>query len=196
MNILEQEIEDVVWNSIAHDKHEVLHERGLPIYKGFTYIRQMELSAYGRADMIGFKLYPLKDGKRVCMLHVFEFKKEMVGVSTLLQAMRYSKGFIDKMLAEFPGAKLTVHPFFILVGKNVEQANGFSMGIDMLANVWLGTFKIDLIQGITFAREKGYYHPEELFNEDTWFREKLINNFRDQYGKPPIVDGQECVMPF
>lgn len=158
MNILECEIEDLVWNAIESYDHKLLQKRGLPIYPYFEYVRQLTLGSYGRADIVGFYAEPsfVHDGKKIRNIHVqiIELKKETVGVDTLLQALRYAKGIQHK--ASIEKLHYTFHFSFHLIGKRIDFNDELCYAPDLLSNVNIYTFALELEKGIVFTPIKGY----------------------------------------
>jgi hypothetical protein len=187
MNILEQEIENVVWSAIQANKHEILNERGLPIFNEFSYITQMELSTYGRADIVGLKVWPIKPGEqnRTISVHIFELKKDAIGVNTFLQALRYAKGVTEMITYAFNTIFIfNVH--IMLVGKTIEES-AFTMASDLLYKIHLFKYRIDLEKGLRFERCPGDSFCDDDFAERDHgeLKKVLIHNLMKQYGRTP-----------
>lgn len=146
MNILEKEIEDVVWDAISKDK-KILLERGLELHCK-KYFRQLDLGEYGTPDIIGCSA---SDETKSAHIEVIELKKDTINVYTLLQAVRYAKAvsliFEDYNYIDFE---------LILVGKSLDFSDSFCYLPDVLLDVKIYTYSIDLEKGITFKCHTGW----------------------------------------
>jgi hypothetical protein len=186
MNILEHEIEDIVWQAISNKQYDTLKERGLHVFDKLTYFRQLGLSTYGRCDVLGVMVKPMEPGdkRRTFYIHVLEFKKDKVGVNTYLQALRYAKGVQEKIEYLYN----TVFDFKIriyLIGKEVEESP-LTLSCDLLDHLFIYTYNIDLFKGITFSLHHGDYLGDAEFDyTDKEFRQILCYNLMKQYGREP-----------
>lgn len=123
---LEKSLEDVIYDS-ANDfyQRELLIQHGLPI-RGKMY-RQLDLGAYGRADLVTFHLSNKEFESRTLYVDVYELKRGVLTVEALLQANRYltaletffseTKDYCERFL--FKGR-------VILIGSEIENRNDFS----------------------------------------------------------------------
>lgn len=186
MNILENEIEDVIWEAIDLSDHAELQKRGLPILRQFTYYRQVELSGYGRADLVGVYVSPSKtvNGKkhREGFMQVFELKKDEINAKTFFQAIRYAKALQHKLYNECIKIKFqfTIH----LVGKSISLDGSFVYLTDIFPKlVSFYTFKISLTEGIIFFPETGYSQTNPGFCKAAtlakWIKENVDQNVRE-----------------
>jgi hypothetical protein len=155
MNVLEKEIEDLIWDSL-HDDPKVLKSRGFEFNEKHTFYRQVHLGDYGIADLIGVHL---NETYHFADITIYELKKEKVTIDTLLQAARYAKG-ISRM--NDTGSKYTIQMNFCLVGKSVELGNNFVYLFDYIDNLTALTYSIDLIQGVKFKEVGGYKLSKEV----------------------------------
>lgn len=202
MDILEKEIEDVVYEALISDR-EGLEERGLPIQSGVV-LRQPNLGSYGIADIIVMELHKSKsvnrqEGKsigfatsRTIGCTIIELKKEVINVGTLIQAVRYCRG-IERAFAVSQLQKDI--PFYfqiVLIGKKVDTSGDFVFMADAINNLSLYTYEIDLYKGITFRKHKGYY----LSNEDTMrVSESLIRKLINTQDSYINIHGEEIHQP-
>jgi hypothetical protein len=100
MNILEKELEDIVYETFVSNRTALLN-RGLYLQEGIA-LRQLNLGSYGIADIVIMKMHKgrsiQKDGShfisRSILCTVVELKKETINVATLLQALGYCKGIV------------------------------------------------------------------------------------------------------
>ena len=81
MKFLEKNLEDIIFET----DNEKLQERGLDI-RGKKF-RQLRLSHYGIADIVTVS----RIGQSL-QIDIFELKKDVITVDTLLQALRYIEG--------------------------------------------------------------------------------------------------------
>lgn len=167
MNILEHEIEDVIWNEIERENYDGLKERGLPISDKYTYFRQFNLGSYGIADLIGVYVAPScfeRGKKRRCVfVQIFELKKDEVNAGTFFQAVRYAKGFKHK--AEHEEIGYTFYFDFHLIGKTAEFKSAFIYLPDVAGEVNIYTVSITLEEGIIFSRRHDYSLMQPSFKE-------------------------------
>jgi hypothetical protein len=133
MNILEQEIEDVIWNAIQEYDHDELFRRGLPIRQNFTYVRQLSLGNYGRADMVGIYVTPsyVFEGKkrRDAYVQIYELKKDEINAQTFFQAVRYAMGLRHKIQLE--QIKIFWSFEIHLIGKRLSMDGAFPFLADV-----------------------------------------------------------------
>ena len=172
MNFLEKDLEEIVYESYK-DNPEGLAERGLKL-KGFIK-RQLKIGNYGIADLVTFERgfnYNFdtvsfdKDSlffrykERKITITVYELKKDKIGISALLQGVRYLKG-IQNYLNE----KDTLLYFdfkLVLIGKELDMSGSFCYMTDIFDNIELITYKYGL-DGLEFKKHRGYHLMEENF---------------------------------
>jgi hypothetical protein len=168
MNILEKEIEDVVWESSGIQ----LRERGLYLKIGSLKFRQLNLGSYGIADIVTFKFVRETQLSRVrkytntewvLQVDVLELKKEEVNIGTLLQAVEYCKGvqrFLEKRIDG--NFQYRIEFGIVLIGKKIEMKSAFCFMPDFFKNLSLYTYQIDLEKGIRFNSHDDYNHIDEV----------------------------------
>lgn len=160
MNVLEKEIEDMIWHGLQENR-PLLRKKGLWVWENTIYLRQVDLGSYGIADLIGFNVQPKQDGFRYINVHIIEIKKEEVNSTTFFQAIRYARGItrlIEKKLKN-----TTCICGISLIGKTIDNKSDFVYLPDICNNVALYTYSLDFQHGITFTREFDYYARNESF---------------------------------
>jgi len=161
MNILEKELEEIIYETIKQkDGLNKLYERGLwSIKKYDVFARQSNLGDYGRLDMVGFKFYKETDGYsyiKTLRVGVFELKKGEINASTFFQAIRYCKGIEKYIDYHYKGIDLNLEFEIALIGTSICKKGDFIYLPDYMNNLALYTTKLSLDQGITFHTERGY----------------------------------------
>lgn len=178
MNILEKEIEDLIFESIENCPEE-LSKRGFPIESDSEdsrtfYLRQYNLGCYGIADIIGVNLFRYSGSKRI-NVKIYELKKDQVGPETFAQAGRYAKGIQRMLNVLFPGIDLITHFEFILIGKSVVTSDWIYL-LDYIDNLNIYTYSIDLIEGVRFFRHRGYKITNETVGNVT---KRALSGYKD-----------------
>lgn len=152
-------------------------KRGLNIYGKL--FRQLRIGNYGIADIVEVCRYSPKfvndeNGNRVIVqsgslfITVYELKKEKIGVSSFLQAIRYAKG-IQRYLygRDFYDFSISI----CLIGKTIDISSSYIYLSDMIfgdgsegAYDFLEnyTYSYDL-DGLKFKQESGYKLIDEGF---------------------------------
>lgn len=141
MNILEKEIEDVLFFGLKSLTIDEAIERGIPKIENFHYERQVSLCEYGIADIVG---YEINYEEKTCSFHVFELKKDYIDINTFLQCLRYSRA-IKLLFSEY---NVSIKMF--LIGKEIHLNNDFCYLPDLFNNVVLMTYSIDMFCGVIF----------------------------------------------
>jgi len=152
MNILEKEIEDIIFSTPNH----VLNKRGLPL-RG-TKFRQVNLGSYGIADIVCVDIK--YDGYWYINIQVVELKRDLIDVNTLMQASRYVKGIYSMLDDIIPDRYVSLE--CILVGKTIQTNGDFVFLMDLMTNAKAYTLSIDIITGAIFKREYGYTIRNEM----------------------------------
>lgn len=158
MNILEKEIEDIVFESLRNNKKELL-ERGFHFDGSLKYDRQVYLGEYGIADIVGYGTTTVSNGSRWIYIHIIEIKKDQVNNGTLLQACRYARAIQRIVNKSLKNAYVSID--ISLIGKTINQSDDFVYMADIFGGVKLYTYSIDLVQGIKFNQHRGYFLKEE-----------------------------------
>lgn len=170
MKFLEKDLEEIIYLS---DK-EKLSDRGL--YISGILKRQLKIGNYGIADLVTFERYYVESSKTLPYLHikVYELKKDKIGISALLQAVRYCKGIKTYLEQKHP--RLDFSMDIVLVGSEVDLSGSFVFLTDLiqhcdsekicrngeLYNIDFYTYKYEL-DGINFERRYDYNLTEKGF---------------------------------
>lgn len=162
MNFLEKELEQIIWES----DNEKLWDKGFPIYgKKF---RQLRIGNYGVLDLltVSRNQYIEHHTRYITFLDitVYELKKEKVGISAFLQAIKYCKGIKTYLETRKPNLEFKLH--IVLCGKSVDLNSDFIYLPELLSHdidipngninsveVYSFGFNID---GIIFKPHSGY----------------------------------------
>ncbi len=160
MNILEKEIEDIIWNAI-HSEPQILSDRGLYIPPNHTWFRQLDLGSYGIADMVSVRkgLDPFDDTKTLYVT-VYELKKDEINLGVLLQAASYCKGILR--IADKFAKNHTIEFRIRLIGKTLNMGNNFCYLPDCFPLLQIFTFAINMTDGIKFHNEYNYKQNNEM----------------------------------
>lgn len=160
MNILESEIEEILFKNL--DNRKLLKERGFDFFEQKYYLHP-NLGSYGIPDIVGVTVnYCVHSRSRSINVTIYELKKEVVNINTLLQAARYAKGierFFDENSITLNFNEIDFS--LVLIGKNIDESSDFVFLTDFCYNVNLVTYSVDLNYGIVFREQKGYYKRNE-----------------------------------
>lgn len=181
MNILEKEIEDLIYEGICFQP-ALMRQKGLPVYHNTTYLRQFNLGSYGVADIIGFNISRKEAGYRSILFNVIEIKKDEINLDTLSQAVRYCRA-----LRRLVGCRLrnTNADFGItLIGKKVDTNGDFVFYEDIFDVVRLFTYEIDFNKGIIFKEQTGFFHGKERLPDVSNILPQIYHNLKDKVGQP------------
>jgi len=163
MNFLEKDLENIIWES----DNEKLQNKNLPI-EGKKY-RQLRIGNYGILDLmtiskdyiwcdIKYKTVPCID------ITVYELKKEKVGISAFLQAVKYCKGIQSYIKTKGYEGHYKIH--IVLSAKEVDLNSDFIYLTDLfnhkysdslrkINSVSFYSFSYD-IDGIIFKKHENY----------------------------------------
>lgn len=162
MNFLEKDLEQIIWES----DNLKLQQRNLDI-EGKK-IRQLRIGNYGILDLLTVeKCYYENDFpyKQIPYLNitVYELKKEKVGISAFLQAIRYCRGIKSYLEDNKPNIRFKLN--IVLCAKEVDIQSDFIFMIDMVSETYFPNQKLNNIKaysfeynldGINFIRKHGY----------------------------------------
>lgn len=150
MNILEKEIEDIVFET----SNETLSSIGLDLLP--NKMRQVNLGSYGISDIICWgivwKKYPYN---RDIHIQIVELKKDLVDVNTMMQSARYEKG-IKLFINQFNLVDTEIHIEHILIGKKVQTNGDFMYLLDSNDKYSVFTYSIDVEKGIVFTQRNNF----------------------------------------
>lgn len=177
MNILEKDLEDLIWDKIEQGDFLALREKGLIVRENAKFWRQYNFSSYGIADIISLMIVKTPDNW-VFYVDIFELKKELVNSDTLKQAARYAKG-VERMVDNWnyrhaKNRKIILNTNMHLIGKKVN-GGGFLYLTDVFSNLYLYQYGFDFDEGITFNRMSDYHLSEELIFNNPDLRGAIYN---------------------
>lgn len=164
MTFLEKNLEDIIWES----DNEKLQERGLPI-EGKKF-RQLRIGNYGIADIITVqKCRSWVTSQSYLKITIYEFKKEKVGISAFLQAIKYAKG-IQSYMSKRKITEFTLD--IVLCGNKIDKQSDYIYICDLFYNDFNQYTKIQTVKnyeynydidGISFERIKNFTLINEGF---------------------------------
>ena len=186
MEILEKDIEDVVWY-LANNNREKLYEIGFPELHRHT-LRQVRLGEYGVADIIAWDvLTGMLDGVKLrkVSVQIIEFKKDVIGHAALMQSHRYETA-IREILQSFDIHFDEIICWHILVGSDIDHFGDFPFLYSNMHSTIIATYKHDLVDGTKFSvvgkcwsKRDGHGIKEDKINE---IKKTLKQQLRN-YGK-------------
>ena len=132
MDILEKELEDMLFNAIDSEEFELLEDRGLTLDSEMTYGRQVHLRDAGVADIVGFKTIE-KENEFKVSITVIELKRNKLSIEAFAQANRYLY-YIKEMIDSFFSAPLESRKDLIIESNIVLIGSGSTKDIKELAN--------------------------------------------------------------
>jgi hypothetical protein len=177
MNVLEKEIEDMIWQGLV-DNRPLLRKKGLWVWDSAIYRRQVDFGCYGICDIVGLDVYPKNEGRRYVNAHIIEIKKEEINSATFFQALRYAKAV--KRIVEKRLKSTICECGIVLIGKTVDCKSDFIYLPDIINNVALYTYKLDFQRGILFTRECDYNISNETFPDLSTFNNSIISRVVEQ----------------
>jgi len=151
MKFLENDLEQIIYDNLKTEKgREMLMGRGLQNLSCSLIKRQLSIGGYGIADIITLKkeLYWAEEKMLVESpeIIVWELKKDLINLDTLLQAIRYVKGI--KRYLDI-SKKYRDYEFKIkLIGKNIDTRTDWVYLFDVLdlaekIEIYKYSYKID-----------------------------------------------------
>lgn len=158
MDFLEKDLEDIIWDaSQTDDGRQLLFERGLRI-NGKLY-RQVSLGQYGRLDLASVEIYCDRID-----INVFELKKDLIDISTMLQAAKYATA-IERYYDRILNINRTLNISITLIGREMDLSNNFPFlyNLSPTFSIYLYSYKLD---GLHFNYQSKYFHfTSEDFGE-------------------------------
>lgn len=175
MDFLEKDLEEIIF----YGERDELKNRGLDI-NGKVY-RQLNIGSYGRADLVSFErsyeyeYIPtgeidkktggwnfLEEKERKLVFTVYELKKDVIDIDTLLQAIGYCRG-IKRYITDNRNFPFYVDFKIVLIGRKISLSSSFCYFEDLFKNIEFYTYQYK-IDGIYFKKERGYKLSEEGFS--------------------------------
>lgn len=168
MDFLEKDLEEILKTTPT----EKLVDAGLGFLKFADKVfTQVRIGNYGVADMITYKRC-----KNCIFLNVVELKKDKIGISAFLQAVRYVRGiqrFLEKRgyeniaegmskdsLKSYPHISIDI----ILIGRSIDNEGSFCYLPDVIrySQFYFYTYEYKL-DGLKFKQEYNYQLIKEGF---------------------------------
>lgn len=164
MTFLEKDLEQIIWET----DNSILQKKNLEIYG--KKLRQLKIGNYGIADLVTInREYDYCFERQKCIpyldVRVYELKKEKVGISAFLQAIRYCKGIKSYIEAKNPYMNFKLN--ISLISKEVDLSGDFIYIPDLIKGSNFGF--IDNIQFYSFS----YTIDGMVFNRSEYY--KLIH---------------------
>jgi hypothetical protein len=153
MRFLEKNLEDIICDGLA-DKEigKSIAERGLtPIGVAYRHQRQVRIGNYGVADII-----TLTRTEQGFLFSIYELKKSVIDLDTLLQASRYRAG-LSSYLRKKLNNETSIAIECILIGDKVSSDSDWIYLPPMMRNnisVYTYNYQFD---GIHFKNEEMKY---------------------------------------
>lgn len=162
---LECDLEEIIFTT----PKEKLQDRGLRFFGKKA--RQLRIGNYGVADIITVQKTYLDHPTLIypqIIVTVFELKKDKIGISAFLQALKYVKGI--KSYIKKRGIKADVRFGISLIGSKVDFSGSFIYLTDLInsdnlnalnfVDFYTYSYKVD---GIEFKKLENYSLTEEGF---------------------------------
>lgn len=181
MNFLEKDLEEIIWNDYQLNGSNNLADRGLFISGKLK--RQLNIGGYGISDLVSFErgfsdleemvFYeneyykdfklsnPDKHFEKCLRITVYELKKEKIGISAYLQAVKYVRG-IQQYLA-LRHKSFNVFYEIVLIGRKLDDSGSFCFLPNVVDNLSLITYEYG-IDGLVFQKNYGYRLINNCFN--------------------------------
>ena len=166
MEFLEKNLEEIICTTDNFD----LNDRGLDCLTGFKK-RQLSIGRYGKADIVTFQKQDhnkIIDDTEYSLITVYELKKDKIGISAFLQALRYVKG-ISRYLTK-RNIQFEYRFKIVLIGKSVDTTGSFiylpdlfnDLTDDAFCSIQFYTYEYTF-EGISFRYHDSYRLTEEGF---------------------------------
>ena len=169
MKFLEKDLEEIIFEQLqTMDGRLDLDSRGLIVGDPTKCYRQCKIGNYGVADIVTYNkphfIIPNDKGwhDSPFLITVYELKKDNIGISAFLQALRYCKG-IQSYLEKHRDSNIRFGYKIVLIGYNLSESDfvyleGFLDSEYFTLDVY--TYKYS-INGLKFLKREGY----NLINE-------------------------------
>lgn len=159
MDFLEKDLEEIIY---AADREE-LKKRGLYI-SGKMY-RQLRIGNYGIADIVTVecKKHLYDRYLEEIIVNVYELKKDKIGISAFLQAVKYAKGIKQYIKHKKYDERIGFDIHINLIGKEIDTTGEFCYINTVFRDVNFITYKMD-IKGLHFEMRNSYSLTQEGFD--------------------------------
>lgn len=158
--ISESKLEDMLYNHLNGNNVSAKIDEHLNHKAYEIVIRQLNLSPYGIADIVGF-FKPDFDGS-ICV-DIIELKKGCIDTNTFKQALKYRAGLIKYAdLNDFEFGQINI----TLIGSEVKIDSYFELIPSALDFVYFYSYDIDINHGLTLNDENSYNFSESLLERN------------------------------
>jgi len=166
MNFLEKDLEEI----ILQTPNLELNKRGLSLFG--RKLKQLKIGNYGTADIVTIdRVYNTNSSGGiipVLSITVYELKKDKIGISAFLQAVRYLKGIQSYLINR--SFNFDVDYSICLIGKTIDLNSSYCYLCDLLPYTdfnfmsFLSNYTYSFTyDGIYFNEHFGYKLNEEGF---------------------------------
>ena len=186
MNILECEIEELLFNNLKNE--QLLRDRGFHYFEQHYYLHP-NFGSYGIPDIVGVTIRDAELPEyKVMSATIYELKKESININTLLQASRYAKA-INRVTTEIEDLCINeVDIKIVLIGKKIDLGSDFVYVADICDNLHLVTYSIDMIKGVSFNRHYNYSMSNEILFD--------VKNYISDFNKGLLSADKTKEIPF
>lgn len=164
MDFLEKDLEQIIYQTLkSKNGYGKLYKRGLCFsydQETMSFLklkRQVGIGNYGTADILAVNRYqdcPVDNLEPFLEISIFELKKNIINIDTLLQVAKYYKG-IKRYIEDYRNKCFDLHFNLILIGKEVDINSDFIYLFDIfnsLEYIHFYTFLYDYnFDGIKFT---------------------------------------------
>lgn len=169
MDILEKELEDMLFKVIEDQDFESLETRGLHLDPQMHYYRQVNLAKGGIADIVGIRKIDTPSLLTV-FVTVIELKRHNVNIDTFVQANNYLN-YIEQMIRDYiPSApeykELNIVSNIVLIGDSVHQ-NILALSYTFASKITAYEYSMCLIDGISFWHSSEFWDIENEALDNT-----------------------------
>lgn len=156
MNVLEKDIEELIFNNIYDT--DLMKSKGFKVFES-KYYRQPDLGSYGIPDIVGVSISYYRNYCRTLNFTIYELKKDAINVNALMQASRYVKGIQEILkLVDLKSLRIEDINFkIVLIGKTIETHGDFVFLCDYIENLILYIYELDFEKGVKFINHQGYH---------------------------------------
>lgn len=134
---------------IMQSDRDALCERGLPIGRSSRLYNQLRIGNYGVADIVEVERGRVPLGSYLDIT-IYELKKDKIGISAFLQAIRYAQG-INRYLQhcrEFDEYKLHI----VLIGNDLDKTGSFCFLGDLFTSPDIDSPYSNGVESISFFK--------------------------------------------
>ena len=147
MTFLEKNLEDIVYDTSQY----LVFSRGLDCYEFDIKLRQLNLGAYGIADIVTAAVSINNNtGRTQILISVYELKKDAVDMAAFLQGARYVRG-IQHYLSHHDLSNVDISYRIILIGSSTSLSCEVGYFPHIFSNLYIYSYSYEW-NGIWFSR--------------------------------------------